>query len=138
MSENKTKATRASVAAYIAAIHDEERRRDCKALVKLMSAVTGEPATMWGSSIVGFGLYHYRYDSGREGDMCIAGFSSRKPNISIYLIAEGAAQQKLLARLGKHRMAKACLSVRRMADIDADVLRQLVAGSIAAVRKRYG
>jgi hypothetical protein len=103
-----------------------------------MSAVTGEPATMWGSSIVGFGLYHYRYDSGREGDMCIAGFSSRKPNISIYLIAEGAAQQKLLARLGKHRMAKACLSVRRMADIDADVLRQLVAGSIAAVRKRYG
>jgi predicted butyrate kinase (DUF1464 family) len=138
MAENKTKATRSSVAAYIAAIPDEERRRDCKLLVKLIKDITGEPATMWGSSIVGFGVYHYRYESGHEGDMCIAGFSSRKPNISIYLVAEGAAQEKLLAKLGKHRMAKACLYVRRMADIDTEVLRQLIVGSIATVRKRYG
>jgi hypothetical protein len=138
MAENKTRATRSSVAAYIAAIEDEERRRDCKLLVKLMTGITGEPATMWGSSIVGFGSYHYRYESGREGDICIAGFSSRKPNISIYLIAEGAAQDKLLAKLGKHKMAKACLYVRRMADIDAEVLRQLIVGSIATIRKRYG
>jgi hypothetical protein len=103
-----------------------------------MTGITGEPATMWGSSIVGFGSYHYRYESGREGDICIAGFSSRKPNISIYLIAEGAAQDKLLAKLGKHKMAKACLYVRRMADIDAEVLRQLIVGSIATIRKRYG
>jgi len=138
MTENKTQATRSSVAKYIAAIADEERRRDCKALVKLMTAVTGQRAVMWGPGIVGFGSYHYKYASGREGDMCVAGFSSRKPNISVYLLAEGAAQTKLLGRLGKHKMAKACLSVRRLADIDMNILRQLIAGSIAQVRKRYG
>lgn len=138
MAENKTKATKSSVAAYIAAIADEERRADCKLLVKLMSGITGKAATMWGPSIVGFDSYHYKYDSGREGDMCIAGFSSRKPNISIYLVAEDAAQKKLLAKLGKHRMTKACLYVRRMSDIDTEVLRQLIVGSIAEVRKRYG
>jgi ribosomal protein S17E len=137
MTENKTKATKASVAGYIAAIQDEERRSDCEQLVKLMTGVTGEPATMWGSSIVGFGRYHYRYESGREGDMCVTGFSSRKPNLSIYVLAEGAAQQKLLARLGKHKMAKGCLYVRRMADVDAKVLRELIAGSIAEVRKQF-
>ena len=138
MAENKTKATKASVAAYIAALDDEERRSDCEKLVKLMTGVTRQPATMWGPGIVGFGSYHYRYDSGREGDMCLVGFSSRKPNISIYVLAESATQQKLLARLGKHRMSKACLYVRRMSDIDIDVLRELVAGSVAEVRKRFG
>jgi ribosomal protein S17E len=137
MAENKTKATKASVAGYIAAIQDEERRSDCEQLVKLMTGVTGEPPTMWGSSIVGFGRYHYRYESGREGDMCVTGFSSRKPNLSIYVLAEGGAQQKLLARLGKHKMAKGCLYVRRMADVDAKVLRELIAGSIAEVRKQF-
>jgi hypothetical protein len=138
MAENKTRATKSSVAGYIAAIADEERRSDCKLLVKLMTGITKQPATMWGPSIVGFGSYHYKYDSGREGDMCIAGFSSRKPNISIYIIASGAAQEKLLAKLGKHKMAKGCLYVRRMADIDATVLRQLIIGSISEVRRRYG
>jgi hypothetical protein len=138
MAENKTKATKASVTGYIAAIQDEERRSDCEQLVKLMTGITGEPATMWGSSIVGFGRYHYRYESGREGDMCVTGFSSRKPNLSIYVLAEGAAQKKLLARLGKHKMAKGCLYVRRMADIDAKVLRELIAGSIAEVHKQFG
>ena len=138
MPENKTKPTRASVAGYIAAIDDEERRADCKLLVKLMSSVTGEPATMWGPGIVGFSSYHYKYASGREGDMCVVGFSSRKPTISIYILAQGPAQQKLLARLGKHKMAKACLSVRRLSDIDMAVLRKLVEGSIAAIRKLYG
>lgn len=138
MAENKTKATDLSVAEYIAAIPDDERRNDCKILVKLMSSISKQPATMWGSSIVGFGSYHYRYESGREGDMCITGFSSRKPNISIYLIAEGVSQKKLLTKLGKHKMAKACLYVRRIADIDTEVLRQLIVGSIAEVRKRYG
>lgn len=138
MAENKTKATKASVAAYVAAIQDEERRNDCAQLIKLMTSITKQPATMWGPTIVGFGSYHYKYESGREGDMCVTGFSSRKPNISIYVLAESAAQKKLLARLGKHKMAKACLSVRRMADIDIKVLRELVAGSIAEVRKLHG
>jgi hypothetical protein len=138
MAEIKTKATRASVAGYIAAITDEERRRDCKQLVKLMTSITSKPATMWGPSIVGFGSYHYKYKSGHEGDMCITGFSSRKPNISIYILAGCATQKKLLAKLGKHKMAKACLSVRRMADIDVKVLRELIEGSIAEMRQYFG
>ena len=138
MAENKTKATKASVAGYIAAIEDEERRDDCTRLVKLMTSVTGQPAVMWGSAIVGFGSYHYNYESGHEGDMCLVGFSSRKPNISIYVLADSAAQKKLLARLGKHKVSKACLYVRRMSDIDDKVLRELIAGSIAEVRKRFG
>jgi hypothetical protein len=136
MAENKTKATKASVAAYIAAIEDEERRRDCEQLVKLMAGVTRQPATMWGASIVGFGSYHYKYASGREGDMCLTAFSSRKPNISIYVLADGAGQKKLLAKLGKHKMAKGCLYVRRLAEIDTKVLRELVAGSIVEVKNR--
>lgn len=138
MAENKTKATTSSVSDYIARIPDEERRRDCDLLVKLMKGITKEPATMWGSSIVGFGKYHYKYESGREGEMCLTGFSSRKPNISIYLVAEGASQKKLLSQLGKHEMAKACLYVRRMSDIEIDVLGKLIVGSIDEVRKRHG
>lgn len=138
MKENKTTATTSSVSDYIARIKDEERRSDCELLVKLMKGVTKKPATMWGPSIVGFGKYHYKYESGREGDMCITGFSSRKPNISIYLVAESASQKKLLSKLGKHEMAKACLYVRRMSDIDVDVLRELIVGSITEIRKRYG
>jgi hypothetical protein len=137
MAELKTKATRASVTQYIAAIADAERRSDCQALVKLMRDITGKPAVMWGPSIVGFDRYHYKYASGHEGEMCLAGFSSRKPSLSIYLMIEGAEQRKLLARLGKHKMAKACLSVRRLSDIDMDVLRQLIEGSIAAVRRHF-
>lgn len=138
MKENKTKATTSSVSGYIARIKDDERRRDCELLVKLMTRITKQPATMWGASIVGFGSYHYKYESGREGDMCITGFSPRTPNISIYLVAESASQKKLLSKLGKHEMAKACLYVRRMSDIDVDVLRELIVGSIAEIRKRYG
>ncbi len=138
MAENKTKATTSSVAGYIAQIKDEERRGDCELLVKLMTRITKQPATLSGASIVGFGSYHYKYESGREGDMCITGFSSRKPNISIYLVAESASQKKLLSKLGKHEMAKACLYLRRMADIDIDVLGKLIVASIADIRKRHG
>lgn len=138
MAENKTHATNASVDAYIAAIDDDEHRADCAALTKLMSRATGAPAKMWGASIVGFGSYHYKYESGREGDMCITGFSSRKPNISVYLVACGANQEQLLAKLGRHKMGKACLYIRRLSDVDANVLRQLVVDSVAEVRRRYG
>ncbi len=106
--------------------------------MQLLGGITKKPAVLWGSSIVGFDSYHYKYASGHEGDICITGFSSRKPNLSIYLLAEGAAQKKLLAKLGKHKMARACLYVRRLADIDLDVLRQLIIGSIAEVRRHYG
>lgn len=136
MAENKTRPTGASVERYLAAIKDDVRRSDCEALVKLMSKVTKEPPAMWGSGIVGFGLFHYKYASGREGDMCLTGFSSRKGDISIYLVASGAGQDKLLKKLGKHKMGKACLYIRRLSDVDMKVLQQLVAGSVAEITRR--
>ncbi len=138
MAENKTQATEASVDAHLATIDDEGRRNDCAALVKLMSKVTRAQPKMWGPSIVGFGSYHYRYDSGREGDSCATGFASRKGDISIYLVAEFPGQDELLAQLGRHKMGKACLYVRKLADVDMKVLEKLVAGSVAEVRRRYG
>jgi hypothetical protein len=134
---NKTTATKASVAAYIDAIADDERRRDCKAIIRLMKDITGKPAVMWGPGIVGFDSYHYVYDSGREGDMCVAGFSSRKPDLTLYVVTEGAEQRKLLAKLGKHKVSKACLYVRRLADVDVAVLREIIVNSIAKIRKQY-
>ena len=138
MAEKKTQATDVSVDAHLAAIEDEGRRQDCAALVKLMSKVTRAQPKMWGPSIVGFGSYHYRYDSGREGDSCATGFASRKGDISIYLVAEFPGQDELLAQLGRHKMGKACLYVRKLADVDMKVLEKLVAGSVAEVRRRYG
>jgi len=137
MSGNKTKATDASVDAYIKAITDPARQADCRALVRLMQSITGERPKMWGSSIVGFGSYHYNYESGREGDACATGFSSRRSDISIYLTASFPGEGALFARLGKHKMGKACLSLRRLSDVDVEVLKQLVAQSVAAVRERY-
>ena len=138
MAENKTKPTDASVEAYIAAIGDAHRRSDCEFMVGLLSNVTKQAPRMWGASIVGFGTYHYKYESGREGDMCITGFASRKASISIYLVARGADQEELLGKLGKHKMGKACLYVKRLADIDTNVLQQLIADSVAEVQRRYG
>lgn len=138
MAEAKTRATDASVDDYIAAIEDEERRSDCRALVKLMRKVTGEAPKMWGSSIVGFGSYHYTYESGREGDACVTGFSSRKPDLTVYLMASAPDREQLLARLGTHKTGKACLYIRRLSDVQPKVLEALVAGSVAAVRRRHG
>lgn len=138
MVENKTKATEASVAAHLAAIDDEARRQDCEALAKLMAKATRQKPVMWGTSIVGFGTYHYQYESGHQGDSCLTGFSSRKGDISIYLMAGFPGRDQLLARLGRHKMGKACLYVRRLSDIDPKVLEQLVAGSVAEVKRRYG
>ncbi len=138
MAENKTRPTGASVEAYIAAVGDEERRRDCEILAGLMTRVTGEPAVMWGDSIVGFGSYHYRYESGREGDAPLVGFSPRKGDISLYVLAGYEGEAALLARLGRHKAGKACLYLRRLADADPAVLEQLVAGAVSATRQRYG
>lgn len=137
MSEAKTKATTASVEAYLSGIEDESRREDCRAIMALMSRVTKQKPVMWGSGIVGFGSYHYRYDSGRKGDACITGFSSRKSDISIYLVAEGPERRALLAKLGKHRIGKSCLHIRRLGEVDGEVLEELIASSLAEVRRRY-
>ncbi|WP_305803949.1 DUF1801 domain-containing protein [Stenotrophomonas sp. YIM B06876] len=138
MSENKARPTDASVSAFLAAVEDGQRRQDCQVLLAMMGSITGQPAVMWGPGMVGFDTYHYRYESGREGDMAVTGFSPRKSDISVYLSAEGPGQVELLARLGRHKMGKACLSIRRLSDIDLDVLEQLIAGSVAEVRRRHG
>ncbi len=138
MAEAKTKPTAASVAAYLAAIEDPKRRADCETIGQIMRRVTGQEPRMWGPSIVGFGHYRYTYASGHSGESCQTGFAARKGDLSVYLVAEGPDQQALLARLGKHKMGKACLYLRRLDDVDLPVLEALIAGSVAAVRQRYG
>lgn len=131
MAENKTKQTEASVESYLAAIADATRQADCRVLVEMMSKATQAPAKMWGTGIVGFGSYHYKYESGREGDSCILGFASRKGDISLYLVAGFPGSDALFEKLGKHKRAKACTYVKRLSDIDAKVLEKILAGSVA-------
>jgi hypothetical protein len=136
--ENKTKPTGASVESYLAAIPDEARRKDCAALAKLMSRATKEKPKMWGPSIVGFGSYHYKYESGREGDSCLTGFSSRRGDISLYLVKGFPGQESLLSKLGKYKVGGGCLYIRRLADVDLKVLERLVAGAAAERKRAHG
>lgn len=138
MAENKTKATEASVDAYLAAIADPGRRADCEALAKLMAKVAGQPPKLWGPSIVGFGSYHYKYESGREGESCLLGFASRKGDITIYGVGSIPGREELLAKLGKHKTGKGCLYVSKMSDIDIKVLEQMLKKSVAESKKRHG
>ena len=135
--ENKTRANANSVATYLAAVTDAQRQRDCRTLSTLMQRLTGHPAAMWGTGIVGFGSYHYRYASGREGDAAETGFAARKGDISVYLTTPCDGQEALLARLGRHKMGKACLSIQKLADVDMVVLAELISGSVAELRRRY-
>ena len=138
MAENKTKATEGSVESYLSAIKDEDRRKDCEALARLMAKATKQKPKMWGSSIVGFGSYHYKYESGREGDSCLTGFSSRKSDISVYLVASFPGQEALLSRLGKHKMGGGCLHVRKLGDVDPKVLERLIVASVAERKRHHG
>jgi hypothetical protein len=137
MAEPKTKKTETSVGDYLAAIEPAAKRDDARALVELMRAVTGSEPAMWGTSIVGFGSYHYRYATGREGDWPIVGFGARKQNLTLYIMAGFAEYADLLARLGKHKTGKACLYVNKLADVDMGVLRELVERSVAHMRATY-
>jgi hypothetical protein len=137
MAELKTKQTDASVEAYLNAIEDADRREDCRTLAAIMRRVTKYEPKMWGPSIVGFGSYHYRYESGHEGDACLAGFSSRKAEISLYLMPGLQAKERLLAALGRHKAGKGCLYIKRLSDIDVRVLEKLIRESVAELRRRY-
>jgi hypothetical protein len=136
MADNKTKPTQLSVTAYIDALPDPAARADAKALVKLMRSATGEKPKMWGGSIIGFGSYHYVYDSGREGDMPVVGFSPRKAATVLYGLRGAEEVEELLAKLGKHTTGKGCLYIKKLADVDPKVLEKLVTGSVAAKRAR--
>jgi hypothetical protein len=138
----KTRATDDSVGAFLAQVEDPQKRADSNRLIELMGKVTGQAPKLWGSSIVGFGNYHYRYASGTEGDSCLAGFSPRKAEFSIYLTGTyfpgvEATRDRLLQGLGKHRMGKGCLYVKRLDDIDMGVLERLVRLSVDELRKAY-
>ena len=137
MAETKTKPTGASVDAYLASRASPEQLADCRALAAMCERVTKQQPKMWGPSIVGFGSYTYRYESGHSGDACLVGFAVRGRELVVYVGAESPGQRDLLARLGKHRMSKACLYFKRLADLDVEVLEALVAGSVADVRRRY-
>lgn len=137
MAENKTRATSASVTDYLDAIANDAQRDDCRALAKLLQKSTKQKPRMWGPSIVGFGSYHYTYDSGREGDACLTGFSARGREIVVYVMPGAKHEGALLAKLGKHRRGKACLYIKRLGDVDTAVLVQLVANSIAHLRAQY-
>jgi len=137
MAENKTKPTKLKVSEFIASIEDKVKRADCRELMKLMSGITGNRAKMWGTSIVGYGKYHYKYASGREGEFFLTGFSPRKQALSIYIISGFSISPELMEKLGKYKTGKSCLYVKKLDDIDREVLAQLVEESVAYMREKY-
>jgi hypothetical protein len=133
----KTVPTQADVQAFLGRVQGGERRADCQALVKLLARITGEPPCMWGPSIVGFGTYHYRYESGHQGDCPRAAFAPRKQDLTVYLMPGFDAQADLLRSLGKHKTGKSCLYLKRLADVDPAVLEQLVRRSFEEIARLY-
>ena len=137
MAENKTKPTKSSVNGFINALTDEARRADARTLVKLIQNATGEKPTMWGPAIIGFGSCHYTYDTGREGDMPLVGFSPRKAANVLYINTSFSGAKALLNKLGKHSAHGICLNIKKLADVDQKVLEALVVKSVAAMRKKH-
>ncbi len=135
-SNPKTRATRASAAGFLASIPDG-RRRECQTLATMMAELTGAPPVMWGTSIVGFGQYHYVYASGREGDWPRTGFSPRKQALTVYCMAGFDGADALLRKLGPHKTGASCLYIRKLDDVDLDVLRAIVARSLDEMARRY-
>jgi hypothetical protein len=137
MADNKTKPTQVSASAFIDAIADPVQRADSKTLVKMLQRLTGEKPKMWGPSIVGFGSYHYTYETGREGDAPIAAFSPRKAATVLYGLTKVDGGEELLAGLGRCKISGSCLHIKKLADVDAKLLEALVSKSVEAIRARY-
>lgn len=137
MAQNKTKPTQVTAENFIASVEPAVKREDAKLLDQLFQEVTGYSPVMWGPSIIGYGQYHYVYDSGREGDFLATGFSPRKARHSIYIMPGYADYGAILARLGKHKMGKSCLYVNKLADIDLDVLAELIRAGLADLNKKW-
>jgi hypothetical protein len=136
MAENKTKVTEVNPRDFIRKVESEEKRKDSEELVRLMSEITGKPPKMWGPSIIGFGKYRYKYESGREGEICMTGFSPRKPSLVLY-VGPGLEDKQLMSRLGKYTTGKGCLYIKGLSEVDRDVLKKLLVKSVAEMRKRY-
>lgn len=135
MAELKTKVNDASVDEFLKGVKDETTREDCYKLIELMSKAAKAPPKMWGASIVGFGSYHYKYASGREGNWMLVGFSPRKQNLTLYIMSGFEEYDSLLNRLGKHATGKSCLYIKRLADVDMNALRELVTRSVKHMQK---
>ena len=135
--ENKTQPNDVSPADFIASVEHDRRREDAEVLLKWFEDVTGYAPKMWGPSLIGYGRYHYKYDSGREGDMLVTGFSPRKANLVMYIMPGYRDMGEKLARLGKHKLGKSCLYINKLADIDMDVLREIVEDGVAYMKANY-
>jgi hypothetical protein len=136
MAKTKTTVTANSVDNFISKVEDETKRDDSYELIKIFKSVTGEEAKMWGPSIIGFGSYHYKYESGHEGDMCLTGFSPRKSAIVLYVL-NFDGKEKLLEKLGKHKPSKGCVYIKRLSDINTSVLKKMIEGSVKYTKKKY-
>ena len=132
----KTRPNRASVHRFISGVKDTQKRKDARTLLAMMKEITGERPVMWGDSIVGFGSYHYRYRSGREGDWMLTGFSPRAQNLTVYLMSGCRRHRDLLGTLGKHKTASSCLYIQRLSDVDLRVLRNVIRQSVALMKKK--
>jgi hypothetical protein len=135
MAQIKTRANARTVTDFLATVENPVRHADAERIIAIMERISGQPATMWGPSIIGFGSYHYRYESGHEGDMCRIGFSPRAGHLVLYIGAN--EQEERLARLGKHKRGKGCLYVNKLADIELNVLEEMIAASWSAMSDRY-
>lgn len=138
MAELKTRKNKASVTGFINAINDSKKRADCKAIAKIMREATGSRASMWGGSIVGFGSYDYKYASGHQGSWPICGFSPRAQNIAVYIMPGFSQFDALMKKLGKYKTGKSCLYIKRLDDVDHEVLRDLITASVGEMHRKYG
>ncbi|WP_163411563.1 DUF1801 domain-containing protein [Flavobacterium ajazii] len=137
MAKNKTTETESSVIDYIDAVAEEVKRKDAFELLKIIREVTGFEPRMWGASIIGFGNYHYKYESGHEGDAPLVGFSPRKDAISLYLSSSFENKEELLSKFGKHKAGKGCIYIKKLADINNDILKQMISESVKELQKLY-
>lgn len=137
MAKNKTQPTEVTPQEFIATVEHPTRRADAEVLLEMMTRASGCTPKMWGPSIVGFGRYHYKYDSGREGDFILTGFSPRKANLAIYVMPGYDDLGDQLKELGKHKLGKSCLNVNKLADVNLDVLEKIVTDGVAKMRKNY-
>ncbi len=135
--QNKTVAGDGDVKAFIAAVEHDTRRRDAEILLEMMTRLTGHAPKMWGPSIIGFGDYHYTYESGREGDMLRHGFSPRKANLALYISGGFKDNLEILKRLGKHKVGKSCLYINKLVDIDLQVLEEIIKRDITYMDEKY-
>ena len=137
MAELKTKPNDEDVKDFLNRVEDEKKRQDCFQVLALMRQITKEEPKMWGGRIVGFGSYHYKYDSGREGDFFVTGFSSRKQNLTLYIMAGFSRYGELMKKLGKYKTGKSCLYIKKLEDVDLEVLKKLISESVVAISEKY-